>query len=214
MFSVRMLKDKGKGKRCLIIGGGMSVSRFDFSQLPKDMIIFCINDAKPKDVIIDYLVYRDCCFIDPLKEMSAKGELLQVKNIICFRSTYYSKGLNYKGEYYGYTDSDLSLKEVIKDNDNTGLKGIIIAKRIMNFKKIYLIGFDFKTEMVNGKKQSHFYGDHVGHGKKYYEQNHLDSHYDRLSGMIGEFDRIKDTSNIFNCNKNSALTIFEYAMPY
>lgn len=214
MKSVRTLKDIGRGKICLLIGGGMSVDDFEFSKLPPDTVKMCINNAVPEGVEIDYLVYRDCCFIDVLKEMSAKGQLLHVKNIICFRSTFYNKDLNYKGDFYGFTHSDLSQKEVINDNDNTGIKGLVIAKRIMGFDRVYLIGFDFTTQTVDGKKQSHFYGDEVGHGKKYYEQMHLDSHYDRLPQMIGEFNRIKDVEGIYNCNKNSALTLFPYAMPF
>lgn len=209
MKSVRMLKDVGIGKDCLIIGGGMSVKDFDFSKLP-DMKIMCINNAVPEGMKIDYLVYRDCCFIDVLKAM----DLGNVKNIICFRSSFFNKGLNFQGEVYGYTHSDLSQKIVIKDSDNTGIKGLVIAKQIMNFDKIYLIGFDFNTLMVDGKKQSHFYGDEVGHGKKYYEQNHLNSHLKRLPQMIEEFNRIRDTKNIFNCNKHSALTLFQHAMPF
>lgn len=210
MKTVRILKDIGIGKECLIVGGGMSVNDFDFNKLSSNMVTMCINDAVPADVKIDYLVYRDCCFIDVLKGM----DLSNVKNIICYRSAFQKKGIDFDGEYYGYSHSDLSQKNVIKDSDNTGIKGLVIAKHIMNFDKVYLIGFDFTTEMVDGKKQSHFYGDEVGHDKKYYEQNHLNSHYKRLPSMVNEFKRIKNIDNIFNCNKTSALKLFRYALPF
>lgn len=210
MKSIRMLKDSGVGKECLIIGGGMSVKDFDFQKLPSNMFTMCINNAVPEGIKIDYLIYRDCCFIEILKSM----DLSNIKNILCFRSSFYNKGLDFKGEIYGYTHSDLSQKIVIKDSDNTGIKGVVIAKHIMGFSKVYLIGFDFNLIMVDGKKQSHFYGDEVGHDKKYYEQNHLNSHYKRLPQMVQEFNRITDVSNIYNCNKHSALTLFQYAMPF
>lgn len=209
MKSVRLLKDLGRGKDCLIIGGGMSVKDFDFSKLPKDMIVLCINNAVPDNVNIDYLVYCDCCFIDVLKQL----DLSRIKNIISFKDTYYNR-LNFKGEIFVYSHCDLSQKVVINDSDNTGIKGIVIAKHIMQFDKVYLIGFDFKIEIIDGKKQSHFYGDEVGKDKKYYEINHLNSHYKRLPQMVKEFDRLKNVDNIFNCNKNSALTLFSYALPF
>lgn len=205
MKSIRMLKDTGRGRECIIIGGGMSVKSFDFQKLPSNMVTLCINNAVPEGLKIDYLIYRDCCVTTVLRSM----DLSNVKNIICFRSVY-DKHINFKGDWYAFSHSDLSQKEVIQDSDNTGLKGLVIAKRIMGFDKVYLIGFDFTT--VNG--QSHFYGDEVGHDKKYYEQNHLNSHLKNLPGMVEQFDRLKDTDGVYNCNKNSALTLFKYAMPF
>ena len=113
------------------------------------------------------------------------------------------------------TSKQIILKAEIKQARSVArIQGVVIAKHIMGFNKVYLIGFDFNTVVVDGKKQSHFYGDEVGHDKKYYEQNHLNSHYKRLPQMVQEFDRIKDKNNIFNCNKHSALTLFQYAMPF
>ena len=104
------------------------------------------------------------------------------------------------------------VKNII-ESYNTGAKAIILCQDILNFDEIYLIGFDFHTRVIEGKEQSHFYGDEVGHNKKYLDDTRLKNHINRLNKMVTEFEVIKDTSNIFNCYKNSKLKRFPYGMP-
>jgi len=198
---IEAIKSKCIGKKCLIIGGGMSVLEFPFEKLTDDFIKISINDSIPENVKVDYLFYNDGCFIDVLKEkkLYEKTTVVSYANSRCSHCTYIYGTNHTKG---------------CTDSDNTGLKVLVIAKDVLEFKEIYIIGFDFQTCNVNGKKQSHFFGDEIGHKKKYSDQTFLDEHYSRLDRMPEEFNIIKDRSGIWNCYKYSRLKIFAYGLPW
>ncbi len=203
---VNELFDIGIGKECLIIGGGLSVNEFDFN-LSKDMVKIAVNDAFPENVKIDYLVYGDKEFVPKFKKMANRDQLEGV-NII--------SNMNFppNREHYDFTLDDFSqVGFIVSHSDNTGLKALIIAKHIMKFDKVYLIGFDFHTRLVDGKEQSHFIGDLTGQDEKYIDEMMVRDHFKRLTVMINQFNIITDTTGIYNCYKESSLTKFEKKIP-
>lgn len=198
------LKGKGEGKQCLLIGAGMSVEDFDFMSLPDDFIRICINDALPKDVRIDYLIYNDPKMIPVIKKLVKKNELPQSVKVISFGNSQCDRtDYCYRNSHFGCVDSD-----------NTGLKALLLAKEVMNFDKIFLIGYDFHTNLINGIEVSHFQGDPIGHDTKFPVRSLLDQHFKRLKDMVFQFEIIKNIAGIYNCYKNSKLRKFEYALPY
>ena len=194
------LKGRGAGKQCLIIGGGLSVEDFDFSSLPDDFVRICINDALPENVRIDYLIYNDPKMIPVIKnlELPESIKVISFGNSSCERTDYH------------YRNSHLNCE----DSDNTGLKALLLAKEVMNFDKIFLIGYDFHTNVINGIEVSHFQGDPIGHDTKFPVRSLLDQHFKRLKDMVFQFEIIKNMTGIYNCYKNSRLRKFEYALPY
>lgn len=201
MQRITELKDIGIGKKCLLIGGGMSVLNFDFSRLPDDFVKIVVNDAFPNGIRVDYMIYNDLSFLKMLKNLKIP-EGVKIIGYVNNPS---------KKMHYGYRLSDL---KCVSDFSNTGLKALLIAKNIMRFDEIYLIGFDFHTRKVSGKQQSHFFGDDIGHNRKYPEKRMLNDHFERLKGMVCEFEVIKERENVYNCYKDSKLKIFSYLLPY
>ncbi len=111
---------------------------------------------------------------------------------------------------YCYRNSHLDTTDCY----NTGLKALLLAKEVMNFEKIFLIGYDFHTVKVNGIEVSHFQGDPVGHDTKFPVRSILEGHFKRLPGMIAEFESVRNIAGIYNCYKQSLLRKFQYALPY
>lgn len=200
MQRIDILTGIGKGKNCLIIGGGLSVLEFDFKKLPDNFIRICVNNAIPKhiQVRIDYLIYNDANFLRLLKELKLPDGIKVITS---------SESPHPIAEYC-YWNNDIGCK----DNDNTGLRALSIAKNIFQFDNIYLIGFDFHTQVINGKEQSHFYGDEYGEHKKYPERMQVEDHYIALPKFIEQFDKFKNRENIYNCYKESSLKIFPYKL--
>lgn len=197
---IETLKDIGKGNKCLIIGGGLSVQDFDFNKVPEAYGRICVNNAFVDGVRIDYLVYNDNSAVRLLKKIKLPEgvKVIGEANNPCPLADYYFRNESFNCE----------------SRDNTGLKAIMIAKNLMNFDEIYLIGFDFHTKEINGKKQSHFYGDEYGEHKKYPEFQQVQDHFNHLPKMLAQFDRFPDMDNIYNCYKESSLKKFPYKLLY
>jgi hypothetical protein len=196
------LKDIGKEKECLIIGGGNSVRDFDFS-LCEGMTTIAVNEAGLASTIdTDYLVYNDF----EAKRMIRQYTIPSKTKVIAYQGQ--APGL--ADYYYGFHDFH---PYNVQDSDNTGLKAVIIASKIMGFEKIYLIGFDLHTKDIDGKETSHFYGDSIGENAKYKTFDNLKGHFNRLKDMIKQFEIIKDMKNIYNCYAESSLKTFPYRLP-
>jgi hypothetical protein len=207
MITIRSLKHIGIGKSCLIIGGGKSAQDFDYNKLPEGMVTFCINEAFPSNYKVDYMIYNDITVAKRIK----RGWLTVDKDIqiISFQN---SAVQNTK---YFYTLNDFARERVIiNESDNTGLKALVMCKKIFMFDNIYLIGFDFTSFIKDGKKYSHFYGDEIGEDKKYTDPSQYGSHLKRLPEMAKQFNKIKEINGIYNCNQESFLKLFPFALPY
>jgi len=208
MKSIRELSGSGIGKKILIIGGGCSAGQFDYERLGKDFVLMTVNDSMYdfksgkyfKGIKPDFLIYNDISAIREIKKMKIPGT-----KIIGFGNHHFP------GCSYLYRLSEVGGI----DSTNTGLKALMIAKNIMQFDEIYLIGFDFKTRKTKkGKERSHFNGDRVGKNEKYLSQAGLDHHIATLESMPKEFEVLQDREGIFNCYKHSRLTLFQFGMPY
>lgn len=193
---IEIMTGIGIGRKCLIIGGGLSVKDFDFTGLD-NVVKICINNAFA-NTKIDYLVYNDNAFVRWWKANSIPEG---IKVIGEANNPYPKTDYYFRNENIGCVS-----------RDNTGLKAIMIAKKIMNFDEIYLIGFDFHTKEINGKKQSHFYGDEYGENKKYPEFQQVQDHYKHLPKMLEQFDRFPDMQGIYNCNEDSSLKKYPYKL--
>jgi len=205
MKYITELQNIGIGKKCIIIGGGMSVKEFDFTKVPDDFIRISINDSSTGlNIKIDYTVYADIPAIRVMEKLNNMGQVIGLYNSR-------QAGLT----NYTFTYNQIMRKgTIVKDSDNVGYKALVIAKLIMMFDAIYLIGYDFCSVTINGKKVSHHYGDSVGPDKKFYDDTQLNYHFGRLKNMIIEFNNLTERSNIFNCNRNSLLKLFPFALPY
>ncbi len=218
MQGISVLKDRGKDKDCLIIGGGTSVLDFDFMRTRK-LDTIAVNDSFPENAKIDYCMYNDACFLPVYK---AKRLWERCGEVIANAKSYYD------GAKYYYKDSDLPPSV---DDDDTGLKAIILAKDVMRYERIFLIGFDFYTLDKEGNIQenveiditkpvdhsnyrSHFHGDPVGANEKYTCEMNLTNHINRLSVFLKRYKKIKNIQGVYNCNKDSALRLFPHAMPW
>lgn len=205
--SIRVLDGMGEGRRCVLIGGGMSVNDFDWSIVTKDMVTIAINEAIPEALgYVDYLIYRDNAFLRILKTIPRHkyGQLIGFSMSQCAEVL----------PNFVYTANDFAdLGIDILQSDNTGLKALVFAKRLMRFDEIYLIGFDFQTRHVDGKERSHFYGDFIGDGMKYTHEGYFNDHIARLGSMIEEFQRFPDTSGIWQCYADSQLKQFPFGLP-
>ncbi len=200
MRSVNDIRNIGKDKNCLIIGGGLSVNNFDFSKLPNDYITIAVNNALPKDVRIDYIVYNDANFLRIIKDLNLNDHTKVIG----------SDSSPFPGIHYYFRNEQISCL----GSDNTGLRALMIARDVFCCKEIYLIGFDFHTRIIKGQEQSHFYGDKFGKTEKYPTYQQVKDHFKRLNVFIEQFDRIQDISNIYNCYEESSLKKFPYKLPY
>jgi hypothetical protein len=196
MLGVEMLNGIGKGHTALIIGGGMSVLSYPFEELDDDIVRIGINEsAVEAPTRVDYCFYNDPYFSERVDVQKLSEKMM----VICTDSGFAVSGVSYKCSH------DFFMKlghHVLHGHGNTGAKAIIIAKKIMQFDKIYLIGIDGKCD-ENG--QSHFHGD-----EKY--GNLIEIHKRDLSERFHmEFDSIKNTcENVFNCYRESAVKAFPY----
>lgn len=201
MQRITELNGIGIGRDCLIIGGGMSAKSFDYSGLD-DIVTIGVNEAGLESPIdTDYLVYADNAFVRVLKGY----EIPEKTKVICYH------GFPWKADY-NFTCHDFGSYK-IESSDNIGLKALIIARETMKFENIYLIGFDMRTHVMDGRQQSHFFGDDIGHNKKYETQQNLDGHFNRLSDMLEQFEIVRDMKNVYNCYAGSALQLFPHGLP-
>ena len=205
MKFITELQGIGINKKCIIIGGGMSVKEFEFNKLPDDFIRISVNNSSADlTARIDYSIYSDIPAVRVMEKLNNLGKVI---------------GL-YNSRKAGFTDYTFTYNQIMRggtivnDNDNAGYKALVIAKIIMKFDKIFLVGFDFTTAIIDGVKVSHHYGDTVGPNEKYFDDIQLKHHFGRLKNMIIEFNRLTDKSNIYNCNRDSLLKLFPVAMPY
>lgn len=202
-YNVWDLKNIGKGKNCLIVGGGMSVLDMDFSLVPDTTVVIAINDSAvsliEKKIKVDYTVYNDYHFLNRvnLKELSEKSI------VICTNPDYSKTGVSYKCYASFFKELGLNL---IDGEANTGAKAIVIANKVMNFDNIYLIGFDCNLKRNRENvMQSHFHGDEkLG--------DLLRSHVSDLTGrFIKEFNYLSlHVKNVYNLNRDSAIKCFPF----
>ena len=205
MKRITELKGIGAGKTAILIGGGYSAGGIDLSKLPKNAVTIALNDSMYFDdgykIVPNFMIYYDRNMIKVMKKMNIPKSV----QIISYNNSMIP------GCHFHYRLGDI---KKCRMQDNIGKKALVLAKEIMGFDKIFLIGFDFYTKKINGNISSHLQGEKIGIGQKYVNKQHFETHLKRLNKRPGEFEVIKDFENVFNCNPKSALKYYGFLMPY
>ena len=188
MNHISKLKDFGVGKKCLIIGGGHSIGKINWSKVG-DYYVICINNHLLQ--MANMIIYYDRNMQKHFKKNLIPDETM----LVGFKNNsidYTCERCNY---YYNFTDMIFG---------DSGFHALQFADKIFNFKTTYLIGYDYEVR-----------GDS-------YHYNELVSEPDKMKKFktwsIGKvMNKYKDivwNNEIFNCNKDSKLELFKYALPY
>lgn len=203
MSDISALRGVGRGKRCLIIGGGMSAANV---RIPQGFEAIAVNRVGEQfKGSVKYVIYND---------KNIRTHYID-KRVYDDKAIYISN-VNAKSRIVRYTYQDTLFKLQCKHPHggsmnagfNTGFKALYIAKFIFAYDAIYLAGYDFT--MQNG--YSHYYGDDIGVGKLYTDAEQFDiAHVSRLSRFVHDFDTVNWGSSIYNLNRHSALRLFPYA---
>jgi len=180
------LRDLGRGRTCLIIGGGHSVNKIDFDKIPKDVYIISTNNHKYK--MADMIVYYD-------KDMNEyfRNKILKPNQLLV--GFQHSKKLNHTTDncthFYTYQDMIFG---------DTGYHCLQFADKIFRFDKIYLTGFDYT---VSG--DSYHYDEDVSDKKKLKTFKKWS-----IGKVLLRYNDVTWTNEIYNCNKVARKTDFDY----
>jgi hypothetical protein len=189
MKHISELTDIGIGKKCLIVGGGDSLNRFEWDKL-EDTYVICIN--RHLSQMANMIVYYDA----DMKEYFEKHSISNDTLLIGFRhSDAIDHTIDKCTHFYNYKDMMYG---------DSGFHVLQFADKIFNFDEIYLIGLDYQ---VNGASYHH--------DEKVSDPKKLDDFEKFSVGMVLErFSGINWTNEIYNCSKNTGLKIFKYGLPY
>jgi hypothetical protein len=201
MREVKDLKDYGKEKVIMIIGGGPSVKLLNWMHAGFDdvMVINDTIDIQDK-VKIDFNIYKDLSYAKRMNERILKKIIPSDMVTI----GHWSHALPIT--HYGYDHNQIGGTDFI----HTGAYAVCIADRIMNYDNIYLIGFDYNTD-DNGN--IHYYS--KGNAKSDYYNNETEAHMIKrafLKNAVRDYDKYKYWSydKIYNLNPNSKLKKFRF----
>lgn len=197
---MRMMQLEKMTKECYIVGGGTSIEGFDWSLLEGKFVI-ALNRALENLPKADIVFFIDKRFWNEykLKIIAHKGKLIKASrpgsridhDMVEEYTLHELLGLykGSKGINYGW---------------NTGYAAINLAAVHLGFNKIYLLGFDMKSIVVNNKKKTHF---HDGYPAKW-RHNERAYHF-----MLQRFDTIVEPLKemgieVININEGSNLKCF------
>jgi hypothetical protein len=188
--SIKSLRGLGRGRKCLIIGGGVSLSELEFSLLPSDIYIISINNHCYK--MADMIIYYD----KDMREFHLENEPKPFQLLLGFR---HSTKLDHTSKncthYYSYENMIFG---------DSGFHALQFADSIFNFKEIYLAGYDYYT---TGRTYHH--NEDVSDPDKMYRFNTWS-----IGKVLDKYSDIEWKNKIYNCNKLSKLTEFNYKLPY
>lgn len=185
MKNINELSNLESGK-CVLIGGGPSVSSFDFSSLLSPVMRIAVNRCFV-DIRIDYQVFADEFFLEWISEHPIKDARVLIGN---------------KERSSGRMDFYFDFENGISEGFHTGYHALQIAE-MLGFEEIYLIGFDY----YEVKNKIHYYEGYFDTKITEAEKNGIRS---LLNKWVKDFDRHKWTAKIYNCNPNSKLKKFPY----
>jgi hypothetical protein len=191
MKHISNLADIGAGKRCLIVGGGHSINRFQWDKLEDTYVICCNNHLSQ---LADMIVYYDKDMRDHFNNHNLSDQTL----LIGFKKTD-GATLDHTSEkcthYYNYQDMVFG---------DTGFHAVQFADRIFRFTQIYLIGFDYK---VIEKSYHHDENESDPEKVKKFKLWSIDV-------VLKRYIDINWMHKIYNCSEESELKVFEYGLPY
>jgi len=198
MREVKELKDFGKGKKLLLIGGGPSVR--DFSYNVGYDYTMVVNDTVHLPVKTDFNIYQDISYAGRLNERMLKKQVDREMITI----GHWSNAL--PNTNYGYDHNQIGGTNF----RHTGAYALAIADSIMNFDIIYLIGFDYNTD-DNGS--IHYYS--KGTTESDYYKNDMDAMMTKrafLKNAVHDFNIYSKWSydRIYNLNPKSRLKKFQF----
>jgi len=184
------LSNIGQDKKCLIVGGGDSLNRFEWDKLQEVYVICCNRHLSQ---MANMIIYYD----NDMKDYFDRHEVSRETLLIGFKHK--DNVLNHTSDkcthFYNYKDMLFG---------DTGFHALQFADRVFNFNEIYLIGFDYTH---NGKSYHH--DEQESDSKKL-----ADFEKWSIKTVLPRYKNIAWKNKIFNCNKDSELKIFPYGVPY
>ena len=185
MKNINELTKLESGK-CILIGGGHSVSLIKFDELDSTIMRIAVNRCFI-NTRIDYQIFADGFFLEwivnhPIKDARI---LIGAKGNEADRMDY----------YYDYSDG-------ISEGFHSGYHALQIAE-LLGFDEIYLIGYDY----YEANNKLHYYEGQFDTEITEAEKNGIRKLFNK---WLKDFDRHKWTAKIYNCNPNSRLKKFPY----
>lgn len=197
-----------KGKRCFIVGGGLSLKGFDFSRLDGELVI-AVNRAfefVPKATI---MIGQDAqlwgWYENGVLGQEATDKFKSFKGI---KAWYNTQQFPFPEDLYlintihrvSFDWKNLDYSLGLPGFTNTGLSAICLAV-CLGAKEIYLLGFDCKGE--NGKTANFHDGYPQKNEEKIYKRDFLPDFNNLAEGL-------KEASKIINLNRDSEIKCFEF----
>jgi len=206
--------DTWKDKTCFLLGGGPSLTGFDFAQIKNNPSIG-VNKAFTKfPTTINYAM--DVRFYDMVtyapeprwkslhqQWIDYKGIKLFVRRSVKFifdESVYYISNLSEKG-------LSLDLKKGIWPGNNSGFGALMVAC-CLGCKRIGLLGYDLKVQSGSGRVGDIITHWHGGYGLE--KKANFQSNLDKFKLCFEEFSSViaQQGIEVVNLSKDSALTCF------
>lgn len=196
-----VLKDGAwAGQPCFLIGGGPSLTGFDFNRLRGRGRVIAINRAFEFIPWADMLFFMDwkfykLCHDDPARK--AKWDAFPGLRVFC---NLMGRKLNdvYSIRSLGRRGMSWSVQKGIYHGNNSGHGALEIALA-MGCRPIYLLGYD-----MNDDPRSHW---HSGYGAK--ANRRLGQFF--VQEFMDMARRIPTVKYIYNCNPKSGLRIWPFA---
>ena len=215
MKHITELKNGGRDRQCLIVGGGHSVADFPFFRLPHNITVIGLNYHDPVFIIhnadfkLDYVIYIDNDFKQIMGQTGYPDNIRGNAKLIGYKSKrkHEINKISDRCNYY-YDDETI---------DINGIQSVLyyalqIANDIMRFDKIFLIGIDNK--FVSG--ESHYWHDKILGNTKTMEitpqQKQLMSKHMHMTYKL--FARKTNYNNVYNCNPDSNVDCWPYGVPW
>uniref|UniRef100_A0A6M3M7B7 DUF115 domain-containing protein n=1 Tax=viral metagenome TaxID=1070528 RepID=A0A6M3M7B7_9ZZZZ len=186
------LKDHGKGRKCLIVGGGLSVRNIDFEKVTDDFDIIGLNQhGQP---IADIVFYYDL----KIRDLFNTYDKAPAPIVISFRHAcegtkpvfnYYCK---YSTHYYLYHDTA---------HGDIGFRALQMIDKHFGYSEIYLAGYDYSHDGI-----SYHYEDERSPGVDI-------EMFDAFSvkSILPKYQLLEIRTPIYNCNSESKLTCFPFS---
>jgi len=198
--------DNYTGKSCFIIGGGPSLTDFDFSLLKDkitiginrsfefiDTTFLYINDKQYYNNIIDYKFSRDTY----LKFKSFPGHIVMPTPWDGNRLMYNVKIIKRSLSSVVHTD----INDGIFNGSNSGFGSIMFAIAL-GIKTIYLLGFD----MSRNKNKTHYHSGYYDNYEHYDEKLNI---YKKMFILFHKEIEINGVQ-VYNLNRDSNLKCFKF----
>lgn len=187
------LTGQGRGKKAVVIGHGYSADNFDYTTIPDDYIIICVNCTEHiKKSRINYYVCYDKVQTAAIR--TGKIKLSKKTKII---SSIWGKDIaDYYFNAYKFPPRNRDDLPPLR----SGIRAIYIAQ-MMEFREIYIIGFDYM--MITKNTDNHF-------SRQFQLTQNQDAIKKYLKDQVNEFNDINWTAKIFQTNRNSLLKRFPY----